>query len=58
MDLSTLGGLWTILALALFAGIVIWAWSGRARRAFDVAERLPLDDDLEPAGPARENDDE
>lgn len=36
---------WTVIAFALFIGIVLWAWSGRRRQSFDEAARLPLDDD-------------
>jgi cytochrome c oxidase cbb3-type subunit 4 len=57
MSAALLHSLWTIVAMAAFAGIVIWAWSRRARKGFDEAARLPLDDDLEPAVPERENDD-
>ncbi len=36
---------WTIVLLSCFIGIVLWAWSGHRKRAFDEAARLPLDDD-------------
>ena len=36
---------WTIVLLVLFIGIVLWAWSGRRRKDFDEAARLPLEDD-------------
>ena len=48
--------IWTVLMLVAFIGIVIWAWSGRQRRRFEEAARIPLDDDDRPgdgATPAR-----
>jgi cytochrome c oxidase cbb3-type subunit 4 len=37
--------IWTIVALILFVGIVIWAWSGKRKQEFDVLAHLPLEDD-------------
>jgi cytochrome c oxidase cbb3-type subunit 4 len=48
MDHGTLSGIITGLLLLTFTGIVIWAWSGRAQRAFEEAARLPLESDFEP----------
>ena len=45
MDLSTLRGLSTLLLMLAFIGIVVWAWSGKRKKDFDEAARLPLDDD-------------
>ena len=39
---------WTVIVLILFIGIVIWAWSGKRKRAFDEAARIPLEDDDKP----------
>ncbi len=36
---------WTIVALILFVGIVIWAWSGKRKQEFEVLAHLPLEDD-------------
>ncbi|MCP4699242.1 MAG: cbb3-type cytochrome c oxidase subunit 3 [Gammaproteobacteria bacterium] len=36
---------WTVLVALLFAGIVIWAWSGKRKKTFDEAARLPFDQD-------------
>ena len=58
MGAGLLQGIWTVVALAAFAGIVAWAWSRRARRGFDEAARLPLDEDRGPDEPAREDDHE
>ena len=42
MDAGLLHGLWTVAMIAIFAAIVAWAWSGRRKRDFDEAARLPL----------------
>ena len=42
MDAGLLHGLWTAAMIAIFAAIVAWAWSGRRKRDFDEAARLPL----------------
>jgi cytochrome c oxidase cbb3-type subunit 4 len=47
VDVNDLRSLLTVLAFASFVGIVIWAYSGRAKRAFEEAERLPFDEDTE-----------
>ena len=49
MDAGFLHGMWTAALLAVFAAIVVWAWSGRRRRDFDEAARLPLEEDAEDA---------
>ncbi len=37
----------TLLCMLTFIGIVVWAWSGRRKNAFDEAAMLPFaDDDL------------
>jgi cytochrome c oxidase cbb3-type subunit 4 len=43
--LSTLLSIWTVVVFVLFIAIVIWAWSGKRKQAFDAASRIPLDDD-------------
>ena len=45
MDAGLLHGLWTAAMIAVFAAIVAWAWSGRRKRDFDEAARLPLEED-------------
>ena len=52
MDAGLAHGLWTALLLVTFAAIVGWAWSGRRKRDFDEAARLPLEDDPPVAGDA------
>ena len=44
MDVNTLRTAVTLLSLAVFLGIVGWAWSRRRHQAFDEAARLPFDD--------------
>ena len=45
MEMGTIRGLWTLLALIAFVGVTWWAWSGRRRERFDEAARLPLEED-------------
>jgi cytochrome c oxidase cbb3-type subunit IV len=42
MDINDLRAWLTLLMFAAFAGIVVWAWSGRNRKAFDEAAQLPF----------------
>jgi len=37
--------LWTIVAFALFVGIVIWAWSSKRDSEFHEAENLIFEED-------------
>ena len=45
MDINTLRSLVTVLAFVSFVGIVLWAYSGRARRGFEEAAQLPFAED-------------
>ena len=47
MDIDTLRSLMTVIAFATFVGIVLWAYSGRARRRFEEAAQLPFAEDGE-----------
>lgn len=48
--MSSLGhSIWTVIVFVVFIGIVLWAYSGRRKKDFDEASRLPLDDDDQPA---------
>lgn len=38
--------IWTVIVFVIFIGIVLWAFSGRRKKDFDEAARLPLDDDM------------
>lgn len=44
MDINVLRGLIAVLSLAVFLGIVFWAWSGRQRKRFEEAARLPFEE--------------
>ncbi|MBS0566834.1 MAG: CcoQ/FixQ family Cbb3-type cytochrome c oxidase assembly chaperone [Proteobacteria bacterium] len=37
-------GIFTAVLLAMFLGIVVWAWSGRRRADFAAAAQLPFAD--------------
>jgi cytochrome c oxidase cbb3-type subunit 4 len=54
MDINDLRTISTVLAFLAFVGVVVWAWSGKRKHAFDEAANLPLDDDEQtlPAGKA------
>jgi cytochrome c oxidase cbb3-type subunit 4 len=45
MDINTLRGISTALALIAFVGVCIWAWSSKRKGAFEEAANLPFDDD-------------
>ena len=45
MDINTMRGIFTALALIAFIGVCIWAWSSKRKRAFDDAANLPFADD-------------
>ena len=45
MDINELRSLVTVVAFVAFIGIVWWAYSRRAKRGFDQAERLPFEED-------------
>lgn len=49
MDIAIIHSIWTVLLMVIFVGIVVWAWSGRRKRSFDAAARLPLEDEDDPA---------
>jgi cytochrome c oxidase cbb3-type subunit 4 len=38
----------TVMVMITFIVIVIWAWSGKRKKDFDEAARLPLDDNPKP----------
>ena len=44
-SINTMRAAITVVSFLVFIGIVVWAWSGRRKRQFDEAARLPLDDD-------------
>jgi cytochrome c oxidase cbb3-type subunit 4 len=48
MDIGTFRGLVTAVLMALFVGLVIWAYSRGRRAEFTRAAALPLEDDDAP----------
>lgn len=49
-DLSTARSVMTVLSFVTFIGIVVWAYSGRRKQAYDEAARMLLDEDGELPG--------
>jgi cytochrome c oxidase cbb3-type subunit 4 len=45
MDITTLRILATLVSMATFIGIAVWAWSGRNRARFDEAAAIPFQHD-------------
>lgn len=45
MSSGVLSGIFTVILLVAFIGIVAWAWSSRRRDQFEAAARLPLEED-------------
>ena len=45
MDINTLRGIATLLAMVAFIGIVIWAYSSYKKKDFDEAAQRPFADD-------------
>ena len=45
MDINEIRALLTLVGFFAFCGIAVWAYSRRARKGFEEAERLPFEDD-------------
>lgn len=45
MDLSFVQSIWTVVAMTVFIGVVIWAYSSRRKSEFEEASRMACDDD-------------
>ncbi len=45
IDSGTASGVMTAILIAVFIGIIAWAYSSKRRRDFEEAARLPLDDE-------------
>ncbi len=45
MNIAVFHSWWTVLLVAIFIGIVAWAWSGKRKHSFDEAAKMPLEDD-------------
>ena len=56
MNIGILQGIGTILAMAAFIGVCVWAWSSKNKQRFDEAAQLPfMDDDLGTDNPENNN---
>ncbi|HMM53790.1 MAG TPA: cbb3-type cytochrome c oxidase subunit 3 [Candidatus Desulfobacillus sp.] len=56
MDINDLRSIVTVLSFVTFVGIVLWAWSGRRRQAFDEAANLPFNEEELPDEGGRRRD--
>ena len=45
MSVSFVQSVWTVMAMVVFIGIVIWAFSRKKKADFDKAGRMAMDDD-------------
>ena len=45
MSISFVQSVWTVIAMVVFIGIVIWAYSGRRKTDFDKASRMAMEDE-------------
>ncbi|OGT66923.1 MAG: cytochrome-c oxidase [Gammaproteobacteria bacterium RIFCSPLOWO2_02_FULL_47_50] len=45
MDFGFLQGLWTIIVMIFFLGVVVWAWSKKRKKEFDEAAMIPFRED-------------
>ena len=45
MNFGLLLGIWTIIVMILFFGIVIWAWSNKRKKEFEDAAMIPFRED-------------
>lgn len=45
MNIGTIQSIWTIVVIVIFVWIIVWAWSGKRRKSFDEASRIPLEDE-------------
>ena len=40
-----LQGIWTIIVMVVFLGIVFWAWSGKRKKDFEDASNIPFNEE-------------
>lgn len=45
MDSIAFHSMWTVFMMATFVTLVVWLMSGKQKKAFDDASRIPLEDD-------------
>jgi len=44
--MGIINGIMTVVLMAIFGGIVVWAWRRERRPQFDEAASLPLEEDV------------
>ncbi len=44
--MGIVNGIMTVVLMAVFIGIVVWAWRRERRQQFDEAAALPLEEDV------------
>ena len=54
MSVTFVQSVWTVMAMAVFIGIVVWAFSRRKKADFEQAGRMAIDDD-KPANDSMNN---
>ena len=54
--MSIIHSIWTVFVFLFFIGIVIWAWSSKRKKTFEMASRIPLEDDSIIKEPGSEGD--
>ncbi len=47
MDMISFHSFWTVVTVVAFILMILWAWSGRQKGAFNEASRIPLEDHAE-----------
>jgi len=47
MDAITFHSIWTVFMAVSFVTLIVWVMSGKQKKAFEEASRLPLGDDSE-----------
>lgn len=47
MDLGLIHGIWSLLILIVFIGIIVFVWHHKRRDHYDQASRIPFDHDDE-----------
>ena len=45
--MGIVNGIMTVVLMAIFIGIVVWAWRRERRQQFDQAAALPLEEDVD-----------
>ncbi|MFT5808209.1 MAG: cytochrome c oxidase cbb3-type subunit 4 [Moritella dasanensis] len=58
MDYGTFQGVYTLILMAIFISIIIWAYSKRQRPAFDEAANLIFADEIVQSDRPKSNDGE